>query len=206
LSRRTNVVHGNDLTDRQLARMVEAGVTFSVAPEIELGMGHGFPITRRLRRLGVVPSIGTDVEPVAAGDLLTATRIALSVHRAFDNDEHVRTFGRLPDTATVTARDALEWITAGGAQMLGMEDRIGTLAPGKQADVIMVRADDLNVAPVHDPIATVLMNANASNVENVMVAGEWKKRGGRLTFPDVDALLRELEASGERIVGRMNGV
>ena len=80
------------------------------------------------------------------------------------------------------------------------EDRIGSLAPGKLADIVIIDADALNLAPVHDPAATVVMQTSLANIEAVMIGGVWKKRGGRLVFNDLAKRRRELAQSGERLV------
>ena len=98
-------------------------------------------------------------------------------------------------------REALGWITTEGARMLRMEDRIGSLTPGKQADVILIRADDLNMWPVHDPVTSVVMQAGTGNVDTVMVAGEIRKRHGKLLYPKLAQRKDELRASGRRILG-----
>jgi len=195
-----NIVHGNDLSDDQLARFVEAGVTFSIAPENEMAQGHGHPITGRLRRLGSAPSIGIDLESVISGDLLTAARIALAHQRSLDNAIARAETGSITQTTSIPVREALEWITIEGARMLRMTDRIGSLAPGKQADLVMIRATDLNVWPVHDPVATVVMQASLANIDSVMIAGEWRKRAGKLLFPALEGAKRELLRSGRRIL------
>ena len=87
--------------------------------------------------------------------------------------------------------------------MLRMQDRIGSLAPGKQADLVMLRADDLNLWPVHDPVSTVVMQAGLANVDSVMIAGEWRKRHGRLLRADLDRLRDELARSGRRILSAL---
>jgi cytosine/adenosine deaminase-related metal-dependent hydrolase len=200
VGRGVNIVHGNDLADEDLRRLVDLGVSFSATPENEMTQGHGFPITGRLLRLGRAPSLGVDLESVLSGDMPTVARIALGMQRALDNAESRRDAGKIPDTTTVTTREALRWITVEGAAMLGLEDRIGSLAPGKQADLVMLRADDLNLWPVHDPVSTVVMQASLANVEAVMIAGEWKKRDGRLLVPGLAAKKAALAASGRRIV------
>lgn len=83
-----NIVHGNDLSDHLLDRLVDRGVSFSVTPENEMIQGHGFPITGRLLKRGVRPTIGIDLESVLAGDLLSVARVALSMQRALDNAGH----------------------------------------------------------------------------------------------------------------------
>lgn len=198
-----NIVHGNNLTDEQLKFMLDQGVTFSLTPETEMTQGHGFAITGRLRRLGHKPSLGVDLESSISGDMFTVARVALSSQRAMDNDESKRTTGKLPPTSTITTREALEWITIEGARMLKMESRIGSLTPGKQADLVMVRADDLNMWPVHDPVATVVCQTSLANVENVMIAGAWKKWQGRLAYPHLAAKKAAIRASGHRILSEL---
>ncbi len=198
-----NIVHGQTLIDAQLELMLGRGVTFSLTPETEMLQGHGFSITGRLRKLGAQPSLGPDFESGVSGDLFTVARIALASQRAMDNAESRARYGKLPDTSSIRCREALGWITIEGARMLKMEDRIGSLAPGKQADVIMIRADDLNMWPVHDPVASVVMQAGTGNVDTVMVAGEIRKRHGKLLYPRLVERKDELRASGRRILGEL---
>jgi cytosine/adenosine deaminase-related metal-dependent hydrolase len=198
-----NVVHGNDLTDDRLARFIDRGVSFSVTPENEMLQGHGHPIVGRLRKLGAAPSLGIDLESVISGDMLTVARIALAHQRSLDNAECRAAAGGIPETCTIPARDALSWITIEGARMLRMLDRIGTLTPGKQADLVLIRADALNVWPVHDPVATVVMQANLANVDSVMVAGAWRKRNGELLFGNLERVKDELFRSGARMLNEL---
>ncbi|HXX44365.1 MAG TPA: amidohydrolase family protein [Candidatus Acidoferrales bacterium] len=199
-----NIVHGNDLSDDQLKRFVERGVTFSVAPENEMAQGHGHPITGRLLKLGAAPSLGVDLESVISGEMLVVARIALAHQRSLDNAAFRTAKGGIPETSTIPAREALGWITVEGARMLGMEDRIGTISPGKQADLVFIQADALNVWPVHDPVATVITQASLANIDSVMVAGEWRKRGGKLLFGGLERVKAELYRSGERILGELD--
>jgi cytosine/adenosine deaminase-related metal-dependent hydrolase len=198
-----NIVHGQTLTDAQLALMLERGVSFSLTPETEMTQGHGFAITGRLRKLGAAPSLGVDLESGISGDMLSVARMALASQRALDNDESRRTKGKLPDTSSITAREALGWITVEGAKMLKQSHRIGSLAPGKQADLVLVRADVLNMWPLHDPVTSVVMQASLANIDSVMIAGEWKKRDGKLLYPRLAARMAELRESGARILEEM---
>jgi 5-methylthioadenosine/S-adenosylhomocysteine deaminase len=193
-----NIVHGNDLADDELKRFVELGVSFSVTPENELTQGHGFPITGRLLALGAAPSLGVDLESVLAGDMLTVARIALGTQRALDNDASRRATGAIPPRSTITTREALRWATIEGARMLRLESRIGSLTPGKQADIVVLRAD-LNLQPVHDPVSSVVMQAGLANIEHVLIAGRFLKRDGRLLALDLDRKVERLGSSGRRI-------
>ena len=198
-----NIVHGNDLSDEQLKFMLDRGVSFSLTPESEMVQGHGFPITGRLRKLGAQPSLGVDLESGMSGDMFTVARIALATQRAIDNAESKRVTGKLPATSTITTREALEWITLEGARMLKLERRIGSLAPGKQADLIMIRADDLNMWPVHQPVPSIVSQTSVANVANVMIAGQWKKWQGQLAYPHLAKRKAELFASGHRILSEL---
>jgi cytosine/adenosine deaminase-related metal-dependent hydrolase len=203
-----NIVHGNDLSDEQMSRFVAAGVSFSITPENEMTQGHGHPIIGRLRERGVAPSIGVDLESGLSGEMFTAARIAMVHQRSLDNaafraaaqpDQPV-----IPATSTVTTMEALRWVTIEGARMLGQLDRIGSLTPGKQADLVMVDARQPNMQPVHDPVNSVLMQCSLANIDSVMIAGTWRKRQGRLCDAqghqlDAASWLTPLQTSGERL-------
>jgi 5-methylthioadenosine/S-adenosylhomocysteine deaminase len=201
-----NIVHGNDLTDAQLRFMLDQGVSFSLTPETEMFQGHGFAITGRLRSMGAQPSLGVDLESCISGDMFTVARMALASQRAFDNAQSKVEHQKLPDTTTISAREALGWITLEGAKMLKMQDRIGSLTPGKQADIVMVRADDLNMAPVHDPVSTVVTQTSLANIDSVWVAGQAKKRHGKMLYNDMVHQQAALGASGQRIMRDLNNL
>jgi cytosine/adenosine deaminase-related metal-dependent hydrolase len=99
----------------------------------------------------------------------------------------------------LTARQMLEMATVNGAHVAGVEDRTGSLTPGKKADVVVIDATALNVAPVIDPVAAVTLCADVSNVDTVIIDGQVKKRDGRL-LADVDAARRQVEASSQYLV------
>ena len=198
-----NIVHGHALSDEQLQRFCDLGMSFSAAAESEMTQGHGHPITGRLRALGNAPSLGVDLESVISGDMLTQARIALGMQRSLDNFAYRTAHGGIPPTSTITTREALSWVTLEGARMLQQEHRIGSLAPGKQADLVLIRAGDLNMQPVHDPLSSVLMQASLVNIDSVMVAGRWKKRHGQLLDVDLPLRLSALNASGTKIAGAL---
>jgi cytosine/adenosine deaminase-related metal-dependent hydrolase len=132
--------------------------------------------------------------------------MALTMQRALDNNDARREHGEIPPTSTIPVRQALRWVTIEGARMLGLERRVGSLTPGKQADLVMLDATAMNLWPVHDPVATVVMQAGPANVEAVMIAGAWKKRAGRLHVVDRQRKLDALAASGRRIIDDMNNI
>jgi cytosine/adenosine deaminase-related metal-dependent hydrolase len=199
LGPRINVVHGNSLGDERLAMLVSMGVSFSLTPEVELQMGHGEPLTLRLRKLGGRISLGSDVESAMSGDMFTVTRFALQVARHRDNLEALTKQDSGPDHITVTAREALRWSTIEGARMLGLDDRIGSLTPGKQADIVLLDARKLNMFPVIDPVAAIVLQAGIVNVDTVLIAGNMRMRGGHLVEKPRAEEMEALQRSGRRI-------
>ena len=108
-------------------------------------------------------------------------------------------------------RDALEWATLGGAKALRLDAKIGTLTPGKQADIVMIDTRGMNIFPAlpgGDPAHAVLMYAETSDIENVMIAGKFVKRGGKLTFPAerLAKLNQEILESRQRMMKEGNFV
>ena len=203
LGEHINIVHGHALSDEQLKRFCGLGMSFSSTAENEMTQGHGHPITGRLLGLGKAPSLGVDLESVVSGDMLTQARIALGMQRSLDNFAFRAAHGSIPPTSTVTTREALSWVTVEGARMLKQSHRIGSLAAGKQADLVMIRATDLNMQPVHDAVNSVVMQTSLANIDSVMVAGQWKKRHGQLLGVDLPPHLEALRASGEKITKAM---
>ena len=195
-----NVVHGNDIKPDVIRAIVERGGGFTVTAEIELQMGYGDPLTGALLALGSPVSIGTDVEPAARGDMFTAMRVTLQHERNRAIMEMVQKTGQRPEQMPVTCRDALGWTTVNGARMAGLDHRTGSLTPGKAADIVLLRADDITMFPVRDPIASIVMQAGVANVDTVLVAGQVMKRGGKLLHPGLPELKAALRRSGDRIL------
>lgn len=197
---RSNIVHANNFAPELTRALVDAGANFTVTAEVEMQMGFGDPLTGVLRDLGALITIGADVEPAAATDMFTAMRTTMNVQRNIDNKALLERDEPLPDTASITSREALEWVTVNGAAMTRMSDRIGTLEVGKQADIVILRATDPNLFPVHDAIGSVVRQAGPGNVETVMVAGNILKRDGRLLHAGLDDKRAALMRSGARIL------
>jgi 5-methylthioadenosine/S-adenosylhomocysteine deaminase len=204
LDETVNIVHGNSLSDDILKRLVDAGVTFSVTAEVELQMGFGWPLTGRLRALGSPLAIGSDVETAISSDMFTVTRSTLQAQRHGDALEALKATGGAPSEITITCRDALAWATINGAHMAGMADRVGSLTPGKQADVILVDTTDIGLWSTRELAATIVLHAGPRDVDTVFVAGEVKKRGKKLLADGLDEARTRLEASGRRILTDFN--
>ena len=206
-----NIVHGNCLGDDELKMIVDAGCSVSATCMAELLNWDHPPLVGRLEKLGALPAIGTDVDPYFAASMWQEMRRAFVHQREMDN-RALSAQGRWPaDSHATTVRTALRWATLGGARALRLEHKIGSLTPGKQADVILVRANDLNIfpsVPLGDPVQAVVMNAETANVDTVLIAGRVVKRRGKLAFPAerIEKLKQEVLASRERVMQKGNYV
>jgi len=193
-------VHGTNLTDDEMKLIIDRGGSITVAPECECNFGHGNPVTGKVLELGGTPSFGIDLESNISGDMFSAVRYGLQFERAMYTDARPRPTKTMP--AHLKTRVALEWATIGNARAMGMDDRIGSLTPGKQADVILVHGTDINTCPVHDPVQTLVFMTTPHNIDTVLVAGEYRKRDRKLIYPEaaLRQKLEELTASGQRIL------
>lgn len=97
-------------------------------------------------------------------------------------------------------RDVLEYATIEGARANGLEAKVGTLTPGKQADVVCLRTDRMNVTPLNDPVTAVVTRMDTSNVDTVLIAGRVMKRSGRLLHVDWSAVRRQADAARDHVV------
>ncbi len=200
-----NIVHGNCFEDDELKMMVDAGCSISATVTAEMLNCERPALVGRVEKLGGTLSLGTDVDPYFAASMLLEMRRAFQHQRELDN-RALWEQGRHPaQHHATTTRAALRWTTLGGARALRLDHRIGSLTPGKQADVVMIRAGDLNIFPSMpggDPVHAVVMNAESGNVDTVLIGGTIVKRGGQLTFPAprLEKLKADLLASRERVM------
>lgn len=193
-------VHCNTLDDRDFRRLADHGCKVSSSPETELQMGMGHPVIRRALEHGMRPSLSCDVMSSNSGDMFSQMRIGLQFERCMRNDRF-NARNRMPDALDLTVRDALRWGTANGAHAMGLEARIGSITPGKQADVIAIGGRRLNMVPMADPVGCLVAQANPSNVQHVLVAGRFVKRDGELIVADVDRAVRLAQEASERVLG-----
>ena len=107
--------------------------------------------------------------------------------------------------APITARDVLEYATIEGARANGLDAKVGSLTPGKQADIIMLRTDRMNVTPLNDPATAVVTSMDTGNVDTVIIAGRVMKQGGKLLHVDWPAL-RRLASDSRDFVDRQVGL
>jgi cytosine/adenosine deaminase-related metal-dependent hydrolase len=194
-------VHCNSLADDELRMMADHGCTASISPDIEMQMGHGWPATGRLLDAGVRPSLSIDVCCSNGGHLFGTIRATIGSQRGFDQAEA----GGLLKELKLTCRDVLEFATIEGARAIGMDGKIGSLTPGKRADIILIRTDNFGMTPLNNPIGAVVYNAHPGLVDTVIVDGNVVKRDGTLVGVDVARVRRLAVESRDDILRRANG-
>jgi len=194
-------VHCNTLSDEDFALIGRSGATASISPEVELQMGHGFLATLKLLAVGVRPSISIDIVTSIAGDMFGAMRTLLAGTRAVVNGKALEE-KRIVDPLPLTSREVLEFATIEGARAAGLADKTGSLSPGKEADIILVDTNSLNLIPMNSPVGAIVESAHAGNVDTVMVAGRVRKRRGRLLDVELGALRRRVDDARDGLFRR----
>ncbi len=177
----TQYVHNVSLTDAAITRIKETGGTAVSTPAVELQMGFGMPSAGRFLRQGLRHGLGIDVITSTAGDLFTQMRATFQVERVLASQSP-------EERPLLTARDVLGMATIDGARSLWLDHKVGTLTPGKQADLVLIRADRLNLTPLNDLVGAVVLGAYAGDVDSVFVAGKAVKRDGTLLGIDLAAV------------------
>lgn len=189
----TTYIHCTTLNDTEIQMIVDTGGTVSLATPVEMMMGHGMPPIQKFLDRGLRPSLSIDVETNVPSDMFNQMRSVLALQRALATE-----LGRTP----ISPRDVLEYATIEGAKANGLESKVGTLTPGKQADLIMLRTDRINVTPLNDPATAVVLGMDTSNVDTVMIAGRLMKQHGRLLHVDWPSVRRMVEEARDGVIQR----
>lgn len=189
LGKDVQLVHATNIAPGDLDRVAKTGTHVSVSPFTEMRTGFGFgPISDYLNA-GVPVSLSIDT-PILCGKT-----DMFETMRGLQNQEN----GRKNSEFAMPARRVLEMATINGARDLGIDDKVGSLAPGKRADLIVVKTDDLDMIPYTDPVHMIVQSANPGAVDTVAVDGRFLKRHGRLTTIDLARLRRESQETIDRV-------
>ena len=197
----TTYIHCNNLADDEYAAIAQSDGSVSMSPCAEMHVGHGLPATGRCLAAGIRPALSLDYVTQVGGDLFGTMRATLATERglrarvAFEAGCGVGPW-------TLHTADVLEFATYRGAVALGLQDRIGTLESGKQADIVLLSTASFHMSPVNDPVAAIVLYATPGDVDTVMVAGRVLKRGGRLVRQDTAAIRSRLLATRDRLFER----
>jgi 5-methylthioadenosine/S-adenosylhomocysteine deaminase len=212
-------IHMTGMSDFGWQGVKNAGAQVSLAVPIEMNMRHGMPPILKMQSLGMEPSLSVDVECTLTADFFTQMRSMMNMQRvlvnqmildqgyppnsvdwglppqAAANQWPAAPFTPAPAAPPLTTRDVLRYATINGAKALRLDDKVGSLTPGKEADIIVLDATRINVAPLNQVPGAVVSLMDRTNVETVIVAGKVRKWKGQLLDVDLPKLRQQLEAS-----------
>jgi 5-methylthioadenosine/S-adenosylhomocysteine deaminase len=189
----TTYIHCTTLNDTEIQMIVDSGGTVSLASPVEMMMGHGMPPIQKFLDRGLRPSLSVDVETNVPSDMFNQMRSVLALQRASASAQ-----GKTP----MSAMDVLACATIDGARANGLDARVGSLTPGKKADLIMLRTDRMNVTPLNDPATAVVTGMDTGNVDTVLIAGRVMKRHGKLLHVDWQAVKRVAAESRDYVIAK----
>lgn len=193
-------IHCLDLDDEAWKLLADHGVNVSIpaTSDAVIGIYSSIPSIQQALDAGIRPSLSIDVEVCLTPDMFTQMRTVHAMQRASVFNRRYLGEPDLPEALTV--KDVLELATVSGARANGVLDRTGTLTPGKQADLILLGAEDFNSMPLNNAYGTIVSGADTKNVEAVFVAGEVKKFEGKLVGWDLASVRRRVHESRDRIL------
>ncbi len=189
---------GREATDDEYKLMAAHGGTISTSSATEMMSGHGFPSAQRWLEHGLRPSFSVDNETRMPSDLFAQMRALVISDHMLESDRARKEGGR---PTLIPVRDVLEFATIEGARATGLDKKVGTLTPGKRADLIVVDLDDISLIPSVDPVATVVLRVNTANVSWVFVDGKAKKRDGKLVDVDMAHVRSLVDSSNGYLLG-----
>ncbi len=185
----------------------DRGAHVSIAVLIEMQMRHGMPPFQEALNHGILPSLSPDVDANMTTDAFSLMRGAFTLQRALANDLAFKESnpGNLPIPQLLTSRQCIEMVTIAGAAASGLLNKVGTLTPGKEADIVILEARNINTWPMNNVPGTIVTMMNPRHVRDVLIAGKvvfWKHG---LVGWNVERVLTQLQQARDRVLARING-
>ena len=200
LGRTTSSITARACPQETWKLFADAGVNITVNPRSDALFGfddESFAYQQAIDH-GLTPALGIDLDTAFGSDLFGEMHALFGQQRSAMRYRRFRGEADVP--APISVEAVLEAATVNGARAAGLETSIGTLTPGKQADIIMVRTNGVAVFPVTNAIGTIVQAVERSDVDTVMVAGRIRKRGGKLVGVDIAKLTAEVTASRDYLL------
>jgi cytosine/adenosine deaminase-related metal-dependent hydrolase len=195
-------VHCTSLSETTWKRIADTGGKVSIAPAIEMQMRHGMPPFQAAIDHGIKPALSVDVECNMTADMFSIMRAAFTLQRALVNERAINKEERVP--RMITCREVIEMATINGARVAHLDSKIGSLTPGKEADIVMLDTNRINVFPMNNVPGTVVTMMDTSNVEHVFIGGKPVKYRGQLIGVDLARLRRQIEKARDGMLARAN--
>ena len=187
--------HCGGLTDLAWQRIRESGATVDVCPrsDPQYALGDGIPAFQKALDHGMRPGLSVDNEVSYGTDMFTEMRVVFNIQRAFATNRKVN--GDANPPKLVNVREVLECATVNGAACAELSAKCGTLTPGKEADIVMIRTDDINLYPSNNAYGTVVAAADIRNIDTVIVGGVIRKSGGKAVGVDWAKVRQQIDES-----------
>jgi len=195
-------IHCTHLNDAAWQMIKDIGGRVAMSPPLEMAMAHGMPAVQDALDRGVRPSLSSDHGTTVAQDMFSLMRTTFNLQRLRILQRRRANEPNLPPL--LTCRDVLDFATLQGARCANLDHKIGTLTPGKEADILMLRADRFDVWPVNNAPSVVANLMNPGHVEAVFIAGKVKKWRGSLVGVDAARMLRLAQDARAAVMRRGN--
>ena len=195
-------IHCLGINDEAWRVMRDTGGHVSICAAIDMTMGHGVPTIQAALDAGFRPSLSSDHGTPIAQDMFTVMRATYSLQRMQILQRARAGEQNLPPL--LNCRDMLEFATIEGARCTNLDSKVGTLTPGKEADIVLLRADELSVWPLHNAPMMVANMMNPGHVDTVFIDGKVKKWRGNLVGVDMGRVLRLVQDASEGVMRRAN--
>jgi 5-methylthioadenosine/S-adenosylhomocysteine deaminase len=193
-------IHCLNLTAEAWRLIKDSSGNVSICAAIDMAMGHGTPAVQEALDHGLRPSLSSDHGVSIAQDFFSVMRHTFTFQR-MQIFARART-GEPNLPPLLNCRDVLEFATIAGARCANLDHKVGTLAPGKEADMLLLRADDPSLWPINNAPGTVVNLMNPGHVESVFIAGKVRKWGGSLVGVDWPRVKRLAEEARDAVMRR----
>ncbi len=195
-------IHCTHLTEEAWKLIKDSGGRTSHSPPLEMAMAHGFPAIQQALDHGLRPSLSSDHSATVAQDMFGMMRTVFDLQRLGILQRKRNGEQNLPPL--LTPREVLEFATIEGARCADIDRKVGTLTPGKEADIVLLAADRFDLWPVNNAFGTVTNLMNPGHVETVFIAGKPKKWRGSLVGVDMARVLRTAQEARDGLLRRAN--
>lgn len=195
-------IHCQNLSDRAYELIRDTGGSVALTPtsDAQLGIDSSITPVQKVLDMGIRPALSVDVECCLTTDMFTQMQVVLNIQRMLAYNAQYR--GEEDAPAPIPVRDVLEFATIQGARANGLGEKCGSITPGKEADLVVISADQINTMPLNNAVGTVVLGADTRNVETVLVAGTVRKWDGALVGVDVQSVRARVEESRDHVLSK----
>jgi cytosine/adenosine deaminase-related metal-dependent hydrolase len=193
-------IHCQDISQTAWELIADTGGHVSLAPtsDSQIGLTSAITPVQKALDMGIRPALSVDVECCLTTDMFTQMQVVLNIQRGMAFNKGF--LGEVDPPRPIPVRDVFEFATVSGAKANWLFDKVGTLTPGKEADVLLIRVDDVNSMPLNNAYGSVVLGADPRNIETVFIAGQPRKWARQVVGLDLSALQRMVTESRDYVL------